>query len=81
MTKKSNGVPEDIKPNWLNVVRSAQAACKDNGGYAILTLRVAVKHNEAIMWAPPTLLKISPARMADLEISPDVLGVLSMYMD
>lgn len=74
-------LPEDVKPSWLNVIRSAQAACKDNGGYAILTIRVAVKHNDAVMWDEPVLMKVSPARLADVEVDPDILGLLLAYMD
>jgi hypothetical protein len=62
--------PEDIQACWLKVARRAQAACYNNGGFGLLTLTVAVNGNKAILWMPPEMTKVEPAKLAkEMEMS------------
>jgi len=67
---------EDVKPSWLNPIRAVQASCKNNRGYAVVTIRVLVKKNDAIAWSEPELEKIHPARLAELNLSPSFLAMM-----
>jgi hypothetical protein len=73
MAKK---ITEDIKPSWLNPIRAAQAACRSNRGYAILTLKIVVDKNDPVAWLDPELSKIHPARLAGGNLSPSLLGIM-----
>lgn len=53
-------VPEDIHWEWLEVIKAAQAACKDNGGYAQFTMTLSVHHNKPVLWIPPAMVEIEP---------------------
>lgn len=68
---------QDIKESWLNPIRHAQAACYKNRGYAILTMSVVVKENDAVLWLDPELVKISPIKLARANISPTLVGLLT----
>lgn len=74
MSKKGSSITEDIKPSWLNPIRAAQATCRSNRGYAILTLRIVVNKNDPVIWLDPELSKIHPARLAGADLSPSLLG-------
>ena len=63
---------DDIKKPWMSVVRATQAACKDNGGIGVVTLRVIVNGNVPIMWHQPVLEKIHPRSLVDLEMSAEM---------
>jgi hypothetical protein len=80
MTGKKN-VTEDIKPSWLNPVRAAQAACRTNRGYAVVTLRIVVNKNDPMMWAEPEVVKIHPARISEYPVSPTLLAVMLELAD
>lgn len=79
--KPSDPVPEDIHWEWLEVIKALQAACKDNNGYAKLTVNISVNKNKPVLWVteydaagevvPPSfrLLKLSPKRLADTELT------------
>lgn len=73
MAKRSS-VTEDIKPSWLNPVRAAQAACRNNKGYAVVQLTLLVDKNDPVAWAEPRLVKIHPARLTEYTISPLILA-------
>jgi hypothetical protein len=75
-SKKQSSITEDIKPSWLNPIRAAQAACKDNKGYAVLRLVVLVNKNDAIAWQDPKTTKIHPLRLSEVNITPTMLGML-----
>lgn len=79
MAKKS--VTEDIKPSWFNPVRAAQAACRNNKGYAIVHLAVLVDQNDPVAWMEPSLKKIHPARLAQHNISPMLLAAMLEAVD
>ena len=106
MVKNQNGqkkslspndpVPEDIHWEWLEVIKAAQAACKDNGGFAKLDLVVSVVHNKPMLWTmkglSPTdpcemespkyrLLKLSPKRVAEWKMSSEVVAALVAMCD
>ena len=81
MTKKNGKVPEDIHPDWLNVIRSAQAACVENKGYGVMTIIVSVNKNKPVFWNPVLRHKLQPARAAQMEMSPQVAAALMAMMD
>lgn len=68
--------PQDIKKEWLSVIRAAQAACKDNRGYAVVTIRVAVNGGTPLMWTQPSVVKLHPRRASIGGITNDVFGSL-----
>jgi hypothetical protein len=52
---------DDVKPQWLNVIRAMQAACRRNQGYATVTVKVLVNRDGVpINWSEPRLEKIHP---------------------
>lgn len=52
---------DDIKPQWLNVIRALQAACRHNRGYATVAVKVLVNSKgEPRCWTEPKLEKIHP---------------------
>jgi hypothetical protein len=54
-------ITDDIKPQWLNVIRALQAACYRNQGYATVVVKVLVNRDgEPINWSEPRLEKIHP---------------------
>jgi len=54
-------ITEDIKPQWLNVIRAMQAACYRNQGWATVTVKVLVNsRGEPRCWSEPKLEKIHP---------------------
>lgn len=50
----------DIKRQWLNVIRASQAACHNNNGVGIITVRILVNGNVPLHWTEPKLLKLHP---------------------
>lgn len=81
MARKKNNVTEDIKPSWLNPVRAAQAACRNNKGFAIIQITLLVDKNDPVAWTEPILTKIHPARLAEHNISPLIIGALLDMLD
>ncbi len=92
--KPSDPVPEDIHWEWLEVIKSIQAACKDNNGFGHLTLSVSVHRNKPILWAPPVveessaveatlpaykLLRLSPRRVSEFKMSSTVAAILMSH--
>ena len=58
---------DDIKPQWLNVIRRLQSACYGNQGLAVLSIRVLVgADGEPILWTEPLRVKLEP-KSAGLE--------------
>jgi hypothetical protein len=76
MSKKDGVSLDDIKAAWLKPVRAAQAVCKSNNGYGIVTLTVMVAKNEPVFWLEPELTKIHPGALENATISPTLLGLL-----
>jgi len=52
-------ITDDIKPQWLNVIRAIQAACYRNQGYATILIKVLV-NRDGDNWSEPKLEKIHP---------------------
>ena len=72
-------IPDDVQDCWHEVAKRAQAACTRNNGYGLLTITVVVNRTSAVMWLPPGLEKIEPARLIDgIEISPETLAGLAI---
>lgn len=66
-------IPQDVQPEWLNVVRRIQASLPGNQGYAIITIRVLVDStNRPRFWTAPEVVKIEPKNCRD-----DLLVLLS----
>ena len=60
-TKINYSLTDDIKPQWLNVVRRLQSACYGNQGLAVLSIRVLVDaEGEPICWTAPARVKLEP---------------------
>jgi hypothetical protein len=54
-------ITDDIKPQWLNVIRRLQSACYGNQGLAVLSIRVLVdERGEPILWTEPSRIKLEP---------------------
>lgn len=75
--EKKSTLPQDIRPEWFNPIRSAQAACTQNNGLAVLTMQVLVSGNEPIVWLSPQLELIEPKRVAKNVVThPEILGAV-----
>ena len=82
MTAKTNGrVPLDVHADWLNVVRAAQAACKDNNGFGVMTITVGLIGNLPVLYEPKMRRKLHPSSAAKKEMTPRIAGVLMAFMD
>ena len=54
-------ITEDIRPDWLNVVRRLQSVACRQRGYAIVSISVIVDENGTpVFWSEPDLLKLEP---------------------
>jgi len=54
-------ITQDIKPQWLNVIRRLQSACYGNQGLAVLSIRVLVDADgEPVLWTEPQRVKLEP---------------------
>lgn len=73
--------PLDIQADWLKVVRAAQAACKGNDGFGIMTITVGLVGNAPVLYEPILRKKLHPSSMAKVEMTPRVAGVLMAFMD
>lgn len=67
----------DVKKEWLNPIRAAQAACHGNEGYAVVTLTVLVRGNEPVIWLQPQSEKLEPKRLASHGMSVELLGAIA----
>lgn len=89
--KASDPIPEDVHWEWVELIKALQAACASNNGYARLTVDISVKKNKPVLWVtefdaaervvPPSfrLLKLSPKRLADAELTYETaLALISM---
>lgn len=64
-------------------MKAAQAACKDNGGFAKLTLVVSVRRNKPILWTmeaidPVSIIEIETPRYDILQLSPKRIAEYKM---
>ncbi len=72
-------IPEDVQTCWHEVARRAQSACAGNNGYGLLTLTIVVNESKAVMWLPPGIEKIEPARAAkEMEMSAETMLSLAI---
>jgi hypothetical protein len=56
----NNCLPEDIKPQWLSVIRRLQSISKSNG-LSVVSISVLVDENGTpIAWTEPKQVKIEP---------------------
>jgi hypothetical protein len=77
-------------------VKAAQAACKDNSGFAKLTLVVSVRLNKPILWTMETIdpvkiveiespryniLQLSPKRIAEYKLTAETIAALIAVND
>jgi hypothetical protein len=52
---------DDIKPDWLNVIRRLQSVASQQKGYAIISVQVVVDATGApVFWCEPELMKLEP---------------------
>jgi hypothetical protein len=78
---KNGEAPLDIHPDWLNVVRAAQAVLKDNKGFSVMTIIVSVVGNKPIFYEPVIRHGLHPARAANKKMTPQIAGALMALMD
>lgn len=83
--KNGSDGPQDIHPDWLNVVRAAQAACTGNNGYGVMTIIVSVIGGQPVFYEPVMRHKLHPARAAKKQMTPQMaqalMSVMDMYVD
>jgi len=59
---------EDIKPQWLNVIRRLQSVARRGNHYAILSIKVLVdRDGHPIQWTEPQRTGIEPMSSNGLE--------------
>jgi len=52
---------QDIKTDWLNVIRRLQSVAGQQHGYAIVSIQVVVDETGSpVFWCEPELLKLEP---------------------
>ena len=63
-----NDLPQDIKPDWLNVIRRLQSIGRQQAGYGIVTIQVIVDANGIpVLWNEPELKRLEPqTRVAEM---------------
>lgn len=60
MLNDEQRIPEDVKPEWLSLIRRFQSVAKTNG-FAVITINVLVdKTGIPISWVEPRVTKIEP---------------------
>ena len=61
------GLPPDIRPQWLSVVRRLQSvARRDNHGLAVLTIAILVDADgKPVQWTEPKRTLIEPKASAE----------------
>lgn len=60
MSVNDKSVPEDIKSEWLSLIRRFQSVAKTNG-FAVITISVLVdKNGIPLSWLEPQVVKIEP---------------------
>lgn len=56
-------LPEDIKAEWLNVVRRLQSVAGKSSGAAIIQMTIVIDQNgDPSFWAEPVMTKLEPKR-------------------
>lgn len=70
-------LPEDIRPQWLNVIRRLQSVAKSgHDGNAMITVSVIVDPDGyPVTWTEPHRMPLEPKRMAQEAL--EVLGANS----
>ena len=57
-------LPQDIKPDWLNVIRRLQSMGRQQAGYGIVTIQVIIDANgKPVLWNEPELKRLEPQSM------------------
>ena len=66
---------QDLHPQWLNVARRCQSVSCQQGGYALVTIKVLVGcEGEPVWWFEPEMSRIEP-RNGSTEWFARMLGV------
>ncbi len=79
--KQDGETPLDLHPDWLNVMRAAQAALANNKGFSVMTIIVSVVGNKPVFYEPVVRHRLHPARAAGKQMTPQVAGALMALMD
>ena len=54
-------ITQDIKPDWLNVIRRLQSVACRQKGYAIVSMQVLVdEEGNPVFWTEPSMVKLEP---------------------
>ena len=78
---KNGDLPLDLHPDWLNVMRAAQAVLKDNKGFSVMTIIVSVVGSTPVFYEPVIRHRLHPARAANKQMTPTIAGALMALMD
>lgn len=81
LSKNNGQQPEDIHPDWMNVVRAAQAECSKQKGFGVMTIVVAVNGTVPVFWNPIMRQRLHPKRAAEIEMTPQIALSLMSVMD
>lgn len=67
MDKEGRAWPDDIRPQWFNVIRRLQSIAKENSqGLAILEVRILVDgEGSPIVWTSPKRTALEPKRQGE----------------
>lgn len=68
--------PDDIKDQWLSVIRHLQAKCSGNNGYAVIDLRIVVAGDTPVIWREASMAKIHPKSIRNLQMTPQIAALL-----
>ena len=79
--KKDQKQDQDFHPDWLNVIRAAQAACNSNNGYGVMTIIVTVNRAQPVFWNPVLRHRLHPQRAANVQMTPQIAASLMAMMD
>ncbi|MFA4974451.1 MAG: hypothetical protein WC683_17735 [bacterium] len=72
----NNSLPQDIRPDWLNVIRRLQSVACQQRGYAIITMSVVVDSNGCpVFWQSPQMIQLEPAEGAAKFMAQVVAGM------
>lgn len=68
--------PDDLHPEWMNVLRRLQSVGHTQNGITVTTLRVILdEHGKPIKWTTPESISLEPKRNTD-----EFLELLTRYL-
>ena len=69
-------ITDDIRPDWLNVVRRLQSVGCNQRGYALVSIQIMVDCNGTpVFWTEPQLLRFEPQAKAGEFLAQIISGI------